>query len=139
VGDVLTFDEASVTFKVSNHNRIFVIQSKITPYKVVNAQNRPKTAQTGKKGVQLPNLTKAKSYKMRLHLLDGSHTWPKDAYMLIGLIPRDTRTRFTIQESVSQEDQMTLTDYLSMYSSSFFKWHETTYNFKELQILLTVT
>lgn len=25
VGDVFTFDEASVTFKVSNHNRIFVL------------------------------------------------------------------------------------------------------------------
>ena len=96
MGDVFTFDEASVIFKVSNHNRIFVLQSKMTPYKVVNAQNRPKTAQIGKKGLQLPNLTKTKSYKMRLQLMDGSHAWPKDAYMLIGLIPRDTRTRFTL-------------------------------------------
>ena len=96
MGDVFTFDEASVTFKVSNHNRIFVLQSKMTPFKVVNAQNRPKTGQIGKKGLQQPNLTKAKSYKMRLQLVDGSQTWPKDAYMLIGLIPRDSRTRFAI-------------------------------------------
>ena len=68
----------------------------MTPYKVVSSQNRPKTGQIGKKGIQLPNLAKAKSYKMRLQVLDGTQTWPKDAYMLIGLIPRDTRTRFAI-------------------------------------------
>ena len=56
------------------------------------------------------------TWKIQLEIPDPKSCWPLDAYLLVGLIPRDSRSRFREPNS--------LTDYIAMFSSSFFKFHD---------------
>lgn len=53
--------------------------------------------------------------------------WPNDAYILVGMVPRDTRSRFK---------HNTFTDYIANFSSSFFKFHELTNGLKDIEIIM---
>ena len=60
---------------------------------------------------------------------DMSQKWPKDAYILVGLMPRDTKARFRGGKAANDcQKSNLLTDYFALFSSSFFKFHEATPN-----------
>ncbi|TNV81138.1 hypothetical protein FGO68_gene6066 [Halteria grandinella] len=154
--EVFSFDDNTVTFKVSDSNKIYLLQAKIHSIKfnlgtngliqekVKIAKDLPTSSAPAKslsiyqqvlqQQVTKPKATTSKlqQFNVKIIMPDDQIGWPNDAYLLIGLLPRDARSRFRAKTGV--ED---ITEYIATFSQSFYKFHEVKAGLKRVELSLT--